>query len=265
MKIIDICKQCGREFFRIQRNRPRKFCSNRCFGLSVRGVKQKWRTRKNPLWHECRNCRKKFYDRHACKTRTPKFCSTKCAAARIIKWHVCKNCGKRFHTYQNKSRGGIIFCSNKCFGEFHRGMPLSKEHRKKLSIIKKSNPQFYTRQLHTPQVKKKVADAMRARMEKTGHRQPWIWGEKHWDWKGGKRISEQGYRLLLREHGGKYQLEQRNVMEKYLGRKLVYNKPKGQYKEIVRRVDGDKLNNDIDNLVLTFVNVEKKDRKVIHT
>jgi len=52
----------------------------------------------------------------------------------------------------------------------------------------------------------------------------------------------QGYRLVY-QGNGKYQLEHRYMVEKFLGRKLSSN-------EKVHHIDGDRLNNSIENLIL---------------
>ena len=81
-----------------------------------------------------------------------------------------------------------------------------------------------------------------------GKKRPEISGKNsHW-WKGGKTINTQGYILIKkREHPFAdkrgYVLKSRLIMEKHLGR---YLKPS----EIVHHIDGDKLNNSIENLVL---------------
>lgn len=55
-------------------------------------------------------------------------------------------------------------------------------------------------------------------------------------------ICSQGYKMIGKTNNRK--AEHRIVMEKYLGRELNSN-------EIVHHIDGDKLNNDVSNLVLT--------------
>lgn len=73
-------------------------------------------------------------------------------------------------------------------------------------------------------------------------------------WNGGIYISSDGYRMVKCEgefHPSgrqKYKKEHVLVMEKVLGREL--NTRKGGEGESVHHIDGDKLNNSIDNLVL---------------
>jgi len=68
-------------------------------------------------------------------------------------------------------------------------------------------------------------------------------GKNHRWWKGGYKNS-QGYRFIkIGIHKGEYEAEHRIVMEKYLGRKLKRN-------EIIHHIDGNRLNNKIDNLIL---------------
>jgi hypothetical protein len=166
---------------------------------------------------------------------------------RIRKIKTCIGCGIKFYNWSNEK-----CCSRRCFGLSRQGIPLSVRHRKKLSIIKSSDPKFYTRQLHTREVKKKVAQALRKRIADNGGKQPWIWGEKHWAWKGGLAKQSAGYLSRLLEHGNpKRKLDHRLVMEEYLGRSLRWDeKPvrRGGIKEVVHHVDGDKSNNDIGNL-----------------
>lgn len=67
-------------------------------------------------------------------------------------------------------------------------------------------------------------------------------------WKKGKVVNVQGYEMeFIKDHPFKnatgYVLKHRLVMEKKIGRYLTEN-------EVVHHIDGDRLNNDIDNLML---------------
>lgn len=95
---------------------------------------------------------------------------------------------------------------------------------------------------------KKLSPEHRAKVIKTlNHGR----GDKNPYWKGGERINEWGYRYILMD--GKYVLEHRYVMEKHLNRKLTLQ-------EEVHHLDGNKLNNDISNLVV----LSKSDHSKLH-
>jgi len=66
--------------------------------------------------------------------------------------------------------------------------------------------------------------------------------EKSNNWKGGIHISPDGYKYIY-DIKYTYKAEHRLVMEKHLGRKLNSN-------EIIHHINGDKLDNRIDNLLL---------------
>jgi hypothetical protein len=65
-------------------------------------------------------------------------------------------------------------------------------------------------------------------------------GKNHPGWKGGT-ISQHGYKKIHVD--GKQYYEHRYLMEKFLGRKLTFN-------ETIHHIDGNKLNNSMENLVL---------------
>lgn len=65
------------------------------------------------------------------------------------------------------------------------------------------------------------------------------YGKDHPRWKGGTINKERGYRLICVR--GKQVYEHRYIMEQYIGRKL-------ESRENVHHLDGDKLNNNIENL-----------------
>lgn len=65
-------------------------------------------------------------------------------------------------------------------------------------------------------------------------------GDQHWNWRGGEYVNKNGYRMIS-TGGGKYESEHRIEMEKHVGRKL-------KKEEIVHHINGDRLNNRIENL-----------------
>ncbi len=68
-------------------------------------------------------------------------------------------------------------------------------------------------------------------------------GENNPKWNGGKSLSY-GYRVVLvNKKEPRYHFEHRVLMENILGRKLLNT-------EVLHHVDGDKLNNNLDNLQL---------------
>jgi len=68
-------------------------------------------------------------------------------------------------------------------------------------------------------------------------------GENHWNWQGGGTINTQGYREIPLGKTNKKILEHRLVMAQYLGREL-------DRQEHVHHINGDKIDNRIENLVL---------------
>jgi hypothetical protein len=73
-------------------------------------------------------------------------------------------------------------------------------------------------------------------------------GEKSFNWKGGRLPAAYGYIRILIRGKGKYQLEHRAVMEKYLGRKLKRS-------EHVHHINRIKTDNRIENL--TVIDIRK--------
>ena len=85
---------------------------------------------------------------------------------------------------------------------------------------------------------KKHSVLARERLSKRQYR------EKHWNWKGGKKISEHGYvRALVSSNPHIYKFEHRLVMESHLGRKLEKH-------EDTHHINGNKQDNRIENLQL---------------
>ncbi len=77
--------------------------------------------------------------------------------------------------------------------------------------------------------------------------------ERHNNWKGGFSISPLGY-MLRRIAKNKYILEHRHIMEKHLGRKLKKS-------ELVHHINGNKLDNKIENLQILNWSIHAKIHK----
>jgi len=102
-----------------------------------------------------------------------------------------------------------------------------------------------TRSMLKKDVKRKKTTLCRDCWRKeTGRRSSAAIGEKNPAWKGGKTLHEKGYIYVTdKSKPHPYILEQRKVMEEFLGRQLTDN-------EIVHHIDLNKTNNNIDNLHL---------------
>ena len=99
----------------------------------------------------------------------------------------------------------------------------------------------HSRRPHSEETKQKISRA------KMGKKMPSITGSKHPMWRGGVH-RDKGYILIKnREHqytnSRGYVFEHRLIMEKHLGR---YLRPD----EVVHHIDGNRSNNDINNLIV---------------
>lgn len=87
-----------------------------------------------------------------------------------------------------------------------------------------------------------------------GIKRPQFSGENSGRWGGGEYISSDGYRMVKAEgefHASgrqKYKREHVVIYEKFLGRELKTTK--GYHGEQIHHIDGNKLNNSLDNLTL---------------
>lgn len=78
-------------------------------------------------------------------------------------------------------------------------------------------------------------------------------GEDNPNWKGGKKISSQGYVMALID--GKYEYEHRVIVEELLGRKL-------EEWEHVHHIDENKQNNDPSNLIVKSKSEHLRDHAI---
>ena len=84
-----------------------------------------------------------FLSNKGCKTRTPRFCSRECAGIANAKIKVCAYCGKEFYNWTREK-----YCCKACASAALRGVPLSEEHRRKLSEARKASPKCHGENLY---------------------------------------------------------------------------------------------------------------------
>ena len=80
----------------------------------------------------CQTCGKTFASRKSYKSLTPKFCGRECYAESLRKYKTCQYCGKVFADYTRDK-----YCSRQCRIDATKDVPLTDEHRKKLSEARK--------------------------------------------------------------------------------------------------------------------------------
>ncbi len=105
-EIICICKTCGKDFIGARIKNPR-FCSNKCYGVSISKPKEVL---------ICKTCGNNFLKRDS---GTNEYCSNQCIAddKRVRpKSAICINCGTEFEP--SPSSVGK-YCSNICVGKHH--------------------------------------------------------------------------------------------------------------------------------------------------
>lgn len=143
---------------------------------------------------------------------------------------MCKACGKEFKSFPSQKRIG---CSFVC------GMKARKPVGPNKGQFLKGHPSRTGCKITTKQIEKRKS-TMQGRD---------ISGVRSTNWKGGRRISKTGY-LQIRL-GREYFYEHRLIMESSLKRKLNSS-------EVVHHINNIKLDNRLDNLLLTDVSGHRK-------
>lgn len=145
-----------------------------------------------------------------------------------MKEFTCRVCKKVFYRWASTN---AKYCSRKCYLIDHHIAPRAVK-AKKVFICKYCGKEFEdwkckNRKLCSKSCKDKwISENIR--------------GKNHKLWKGGYTATN-GYRYI--QKNGKWETEHRLVMEKMLGRKL-------NELEVVHHIDGDRLNNNADNLLV---------------
>lgn len=150
----------------------------------------------------------------------------------------CEMCGKEKTT--RPSRVGR-FCGKECTGEFNR-QRLSTGTVKKCEVCDK---EFKTKPSHTER-RRTCSKECSGQLKVLEGKDVGTWNsnnrlEDSHNWKGGRRIREDGYAYVWTED--KEVREHRYIMEQHLGRRLLPE-------EDVHHKDENKLNNDPSNLEL---------------
>lgn len=136
------CSFCGLSFARricgTEREKPRKFCTQKCrAGFYAPAHQKRWARYRvaNPLKkrRQCRGCSKQFQARRSGRDTYAQFCSQGCATARQNEthpnWkggpqtHVCASCHKTFARRLSAAtiarNRGVVFCSHACANSVH--------------------------------------------------------------------------------------------------------------------------------------------------
>ena len=87
----------------------------------------------------CKSCGVEFETKKACKSREPKYCSSKCYGKTMKLDIKCQLCGNPIENKHSVSIRNRKFCSNKCRTDSRKGVPLSDEKKKKLSEGRKKS------------------------------------------------------------------------------------------------------------------------------
>ena len=170
--------------------------------------------------------------------------------------YSCKFSGKEFYAYASeRKRGGAQYCSRKCSlevrknrvmltcaycgkkFEVRKGDLINKGYKRRCCSIECSarwrsenfsgeNNWFYGTKQTLEHIQKR-ADALK--------------GEKHYNWKGGRK-KQAGY-IFIKLPNGKYIQEHRQIAGKTLGRKLKRN-------ESVHHINGNTTDNKNENLLI---------------
>lgn len=167
---------------------------------------------------------------------------------------VCSKCKKEKQLSDfgkdHHAKDGLKYQCKECTNEATRNRPRKKSEFTCKRCRKTKLVDYY----HNRSRKTDFCLDCLSKATQTGKKRPHLSGENSSRWGGGEYISSDGYRMIkcddeFTKSGRQvYKREHILVMEEYLGRPLKTTRGGGG--ESVHHIDGDKLNNSIDNLLL---------------
>lgn len=115
------CLYCGAEIYQISKQKPKKFCSDKC-RFAWWNKNRELKIKRALCTIKCRGCGKTLIQKP--KTKPRRFCSDRC---RLQWWSkhpnsgnrsgfsfICEYCGKEFKSYASKTRR---YCSTHCYAQ----------------------------------------------------------------------------------------------------------------------------------------------------
>lgn len=232
-RVSKVCFRCKKEYK--TRNYSQKYCSAKCREFQY----------KQDRGADCIRCGKLINS-----TNSSSMCQ-KCYNASLLRVIKCTFCGNDFHASGN---GKSKFCSQRCRGGYFNAKENAKRVGKKTwKNYKRPMSNLWDESWLRHQYIDLRKSAVTISTELgVSHQTVYYWLkcfdidtsykiDRHPRWRTGRYLYG-GY-YWIRGENGKPQQEHRYVMEKHIGRKLARS-------EIVHHIDGDPLNNKIDNLKL---------------
>jgi len=213
-----VCLNCNKEYISYPCEEGRKFCSSECY------------KRYKSVTYKCQVCDNKITSPISLSGHR-RYCSEECRKSVTHLEKECKECGKIYSIAKSRYNGDFDrfkHCSDECYN---------------ISVIRK-NQIIIQNLTHACTNCSKVF--ISRRKNKSGFTfcsqkcsKEFLKGKNHHSFINGTTVNTLGYRCI--KVGDKYVLEHRLIMEEHLNRKLNHG-------EVVHHKDGNKLNNNINNL-----------------
>lgn len=89
--------------------------------------------------YNCIQCNNIFKSKKGCKSRIPKYCSSKCYGDSLKLNIKCKNCNQLIQNKHSVSIKKRVYCSKNCQSIARKGTKLNDEWKNKISISRKNS------------------------------------------------------------------------------------------------------------------------------